>query len=83
MPPVLIDIGRQLKEGKRTFRAMGAKEGYVGSPALATEELGKLHLEEQAELIARMAAGLISGEDLPEMKPRIAAYFKNKVSLAE
>jgi creatinine amidohydrolase len=81
MSPVLIDVGRELKSGKKTFKEMGATDGYIGSPASATEEIGRLHLQEQAALIAQMAVNLMNGQELPEMKPNIAAYFKNRISL--
>ncbi|SDO98590.1 creatininase family protein [Desulforhopalus singaporensis] len=81
LKPVLIDIKQGMKEGKKTFREMGATDGYVGSPALANDDLGRIHLEEQGMLIAEMITALLKGESLPEMRPAISAYLKNRVTL--
>ena len=81
LPAVLINVSDELRKGIKTFKAMGAEQGYIGSPALATKKLGKIHLEEHARLIAEMAVKLITGQALPEMDPKITRYLKTKVSL--
>ena len=81
LPPVLINVSDGLKKGFKTFKAMGAEQGYIGSPALATEKLGKIHLEEQARITAEMAIKLITGQVLPEMNPKITRFLKTKVRL--
>lgn len=81
LPPVRIDIREGLQKGFSTFKAMGASQGYIGTPALASVELGKIHLEEQARITADMILQLISGQPLPEMSPGILRYLKENVQL--
>lgn len=81
LPPVLINVNEGLKNRHKTFKAMGAEQGYIGSPALASEKIGKIHLEEQARITADMAIKLINGQPLPEIKPNIIDYLQTKVSL--
>ncbi|MCP4135360.1 MAG: creatininase family protein [bacterium] len=65
--PCCLDIEKLYKEGKKTFMKMGADEGYIGSPAKSEEEMGKIHLEVAAEILANTALKLYNGEKLPEM----------------
>lgn len=81
LPPVLINVGKEMKKGVKTFKAMGAEQGYIGSPALASESLGKIHVEEQARITADMAVKLITGQPLPEISPVIINYLNTKISL--
>ena len=81
LPPVRIDIREGLQKGLTTFKAMGASQGYIGTPALASAALGKIHLEEQAQITADMIIQLISGQPLPEMSPGILKYLKENVQL--
>lgn len=81
LPAVRIDVKEGLKNGHTTFREMGASQGYIGTPALASEALGKIHLEEQAENTADMIIQLVGGHPLPEMSPGILNYLKHKIKL--
>lgn len=81
LPPVLINVREGLQNGFKTFKAMGAEQGYIGSPALASENLGRIHLEEQARITADMAIRLMTNQALPEINPRVINYLKTKVSL--
>ena len=81
LPAVHIDVGEGIKRGLTTFKAMGAAQGYIGTPSFASAALGKIHLEEQAQVIADMITNLISGRPLPEMSPGMLKYLKNKVKL--
>lgn len=78
---VRVDVRQGLEEGKKTFKEMGAVDGYIGSPAYANKELGRIHIDEQAKLVAEMAAALLHGGELPEMSPSVTAYLKNRVNL--
>jgi creatinine amidohydrolase len=78
---VHIDIVLGMKKGLTTFKAMGADQGYIGTPSLASAALGKIHLEEQAQIVADMIINLISGQPLPEMSSGMRNYLKNKVKL--
>lgn len=80
-PAVLIDIKEGLEKGCKTFKAMGASQGYIGTPALASVGLGKIHLEEQGRLTADMVIQLLTGQPLPEMSPGILKYLKKHVRL--
>jgi creatinine amidohydrolase len=81
LPPVRIDIREGLQKGLTTFKTMGASQGYIGTPSLASAALGKIHLEEQAQITADMIKQLISGQPLPEMSPGILKYLKENVKL--
>ncbi|MFZ7110122.1 MAG: creatininase family protein [Desulfatiglandales bacterium] len=81
LPPVLIGVEKGFREGLKTFKAMGADEGYIGSPAMATEDLGRLHLEEGAGLTADLALKLHRGEVLPEISDQMKNFFRNRVRL--
>ncbi len=70
-PPVKIDVEKGIREGLKTFKTMGAAQDFLGSPSRATEELGRLHLEEGARLTAELAMRLIRGEPLPEINDRM------------
>lgn len=81
LPAVLIDVKDGLRKGCRTFKEMGAVQGYIGSPAMATAAYGKLHFEEQARITADMALRLLSGEPLPEMNPRMKHFLETRIKL--
>lgn len=81
MPAVLIDVKEGFKKGWKTFKEMGAVQGYIGSPAMASASYGQLHLEEHARMTADMALRLISGEPLPEMDPRMKEFLKTRIRL--
>ena len=81
LPPCLIDLEKQYRKGVRKFKKMGAEKGYLGSPAKATTEFGKIHLEEGAEVLVDSALKLYRGEKLPEMSKRIRNIIKFLVRL--
>jgi creatinine amidohydrolase len=81
LPPVLIDIDEALRKGCSTFKAMGAHEGYLGTPSKATEEYGRLHLEEGARLTADLALKLINGEKLPDINDKMKFVLNAHVTL--
>ncbi|MGB7759597.1 MAG: creatininase family protein [Bryobacteraceae bacterium] len=78
LPPVLIDFGKYFQKRLRRFQfgfpglaEMGAGRGYVGSPALADPEFGKVHFDEGAEVLAACALKLLRGEALPGLSRRM------------
>ena len=81
LSPVLIDIDEALKKGRSTFKEMGAQKGYLGTPSRATEEYGRLHLEEGARLTADLALKLINGEQLPEINAKMKSVLDSHVTL--
>jgi creatinine amidohydrolase len=81
LPPVLIEVEEGFRKGCTTFKEMGADQGYIGTPAMAREEYGRLHLEEWARLTAELALKLIEGEKLPEMSQRMKRFLDSSVIL--
>lgn len=80
-PPVKIDVEKGIRDGFKTFKAMGAEQGFLGSPSRATVELGRLHLEEGARLTADLAMRLIRGEKLPEINDRMKYVLEKHIKL--
>jgi creatinine amidohydrolase len=81
LPHVFVDINEGLRKGHATFKEMGVQAGYIGTPAKATEEYGRLYLKEGARLIADMALKLMRGERLPEMSEKMKAMFDSDITL--
>jgi len=81
LPPVMVDLERCIKEGRKSFKSMGAEQGYMGSPGKATKELGRVHLEEAAGLTSDMALRLIRGGELPEIGDRMKAVLERHIRL--
>jgi creatinine amidohydrolase len=81
LPPVFVDINEGIRKGHATFKQMGVQAGYIGTPAKATEEYGRLYLEEGARLMADFALKLIRGEKLPEMNEKMRSVFDAHVTL--
>jgi creatinine amidohydrolase len=81
LPPVLIDVEAGIRKGMKTFKQMGAKMGYLGTPEAATEELGRLHLEENARLAAELAVKLVRDEELPHLPTKLKTFFDKHVQL--
>lgn len=81
------DIARQLKpccvnstwevlKGNFSFQEMGSENGYLGSPALATPELGRLYIEEAAFALAESIKFTTEGNSLPELPLQIRMLLK-------
>jgi creatinine amidohydrolase len=79
--PVSIDVKAEMLKGVPTFKQMGAQLGYLGSPEAATESFGKICLEEKARLAADLAHKLVHGAPLPEVPPKVKAFFDHHVQL--
>jgi creatinine amidohydrolase len=67
LPPIHVNIEENFRKGVKTFKRMGAEKGYIGTPAQASAEYGKQHLEGGADIIANSALKLYHGERLPEI----------------
>ena len=81
LPPVRIDVRKGLKKGHKTFKAMGATQGYLGTPALASASYGRLHIEEISRLTADMAIKLLNGGPLPEIHPAMIKFLDTHIRL--
>ena len=51
LAPVLISIGRKIKEGVRSFREAGGDKAYFGDPAAASREEGESTYEALAAMV--------------------------------
>lgn len=81
LPPCCLDLSDFARKGITRFREMGAERGYVGTPSAATEELGRLHIEEAAWLLADAALSLYRGEALPQIGDTIRRVLAEQVRL--
>lgn len=81
LPAVLINVKEGFRKGCKTFKEMGAVQGYIGSPAMASASFGRLYLEEHAKMTADMAWRLLHGEPLPEMDPRMDHFLRTRIKL--
>jgi creatinine amidohydrolase len=77
LPPVRINIAEQLSQGHIYYEEMGAQEGYMGSPAQASSELGQRHLETGAGAIAQLVLKLIRNEDICQIGSRMKYVLKH------
>jgi len=67
LPPVTYDVYSPKALGK-TFKTVGATEGYIGSPANATSDYGRWYYQEIVETIANATLNMLNGQpprDLP------------------
>ena len=81
MDSVFINVREEAKKGRRSFKEMGARQGYIGSPQHATEAFGRLHLEDGSRLIADLILKLLQGKPLPEIHPAIRKFLEKHVML--
>jgi creatinine amidohydrolase len=59
LPDRKIDLREGLRNGKTTFRQMGAASGYIGSPGRASPKIGRIYFDEFSQSVAQMAIGLL------------------------
>lgn len=52
LPPVQVGLVQGMREGQRSFRALGADEAYCGHPATASAEEGARLLSVLADIVA-------------------------------
>lgn len=81
LPPVFVDIHAEIKKGLRTFKQMGAGQGYIGSPHRASQEMGRLHLEEGGRRVADLILSAMRDEPLPALNPAIMKFLDEYVQL--
>lgn len=60
----------------KTMKEMGAKEGYVGSPSLASKEYGEEILKRMVNIVVETAEKMKSRGALPELPPRIKIILR-------
>jgi len=66
----------EVLKGNFSFQEMGSREGYLGSPALATPELGKLFIDEAAFALAESVKFAADGNPMPELPIQIRMLLK-------
>jgi creatinine amidohydrolase len=81
LPPFTIKVDEFIRKGIKQFKKMGAKDGYIGTPAKATEKLGRIYLESNADILANTALKLYRNEPLPEMSKQMRFVLKFIVRL--
>jgi len=60
----------------KTFKQLGLKDGYVGSPARADADYGRWYFGETVNVFVRSAIDLYEGKKLPELPARVKAAMK-------
>lgn len=69
LPPFLFDV-YSLKAVGRTLKDVGAKEGYIGSPAQATTDYGRWYFQEIVETLADATIDMMEGRPPKDLPPR-------------
>ena len=67
LPPMVYDVYSPKALGK-TFKEVGATEGYIGSPAQANSDYGRWYFQEIVETVANATVDMLEGRvtrDLP------------------
>ncbi len=76
LSPVRTSPGWEILKGNYTFQQMGATDGFLGSPAQATPELGQRYLAEAALALAEAVRYGMAGNDLPPLPVPIRMLLK-------
>ncbi len=76
MAPCLINSSWEVLKGNFSFQEMGSKAGYLGSPALADPELGRIYIAEAAYALAEAINFTLEGNELPELPLQIRMLLK-------
>ncbi|RLF28646.1 MAG: hypothetical protein DRN05_03560 [Thermoplasmata archaeon] len=72
---IYIDLYSPRVIGK-TFKQLGIKDGYIGSPARADSDYGRWFFQETVNLYVRSAIDLYEGKKLPELPRPIKLLIK-------
>ena len=73
---IYIDLSSPRVIGK-TFKELGIKDGYVGSPARADTDYGRWFFQETVNLFVRSALDLYEGKPLPGLPSKIKLGMKS------
>jgi creatinine amidohydrolase len=76
LPQVHLNLAVRYAFGQHTLRRMGARRGYVGTPAKADPDYGRKYFEDRARLVAETALKLLRGDTLPEMNWQMKLVLK-------
>jgi creatinine amidohydrolase len=61
----------------KTFKQLGLKDGYVGSPARADADYGRWFFSETVDVYVKAAIALYGGKQLPELPQKIKLMMKS------
>jgi len=76
----LQSVYRDLKSPSalgKTFKQLGLKDGYVGSPARADADYGRWFFNETVEVYARSAIDLYEGKKLPDLPKSVKLLMRS------
>ncbi|MDD3148615.1 MAG: creatininase family protein [Candidatus Riflebacteria bacterium] len=76
LPSCCVNPTWEVLKGNFSFLEMGSKEGYLGSPARANAELGKLFIDEAAFALAESIKFAAEGNTMPELPLQIRMLLK-------
>ena len=76
----LQNIYRDLQSPRvlgKTFKELGLKDGYAGSPARADADYGRWYFNETVNVYVKSALDLYEGKELPELPKKIKMIMKS------
>ena len=73
---IYVDLNSPRILGK-TFKDLGLKDGYVGSPARADADYGRWYFNETVNVYVKSALDLCEGKELPELPKKIKMIMKS------
>ncbi|NCB39148.1 MAG: creatininase family protein [Erysipelotrichia bacterium] len=76
LKPCKVNSTWEVLKGNFSFQEMGSESGYLGTPSLATPELGRLYIEEAAFALAQSLKYTVEGNELPELPLQIRMLLK-------
>ncbi|MGM0600728.1 MAG: creatininase family protein [Candidatus Rifleibacteriota bacterium] len=76
LPRCQINPSWEILKGNFSYQEMGSDLGYLGAPASASQELGKLYLSEAAFALSEAVKFTLEGNDLPELPLQIRMLLK-------
>jgi creatinine amidohydrolase len=74
--PVFVNIEQAFRKGKNTLKKMEANDGYIGSPAQATESFGKIHYETGGKLMADSIIAMLENKPFPTLSKEMKFVLK-------
>ena len=76
LPRCKVNPAWEVLKGNFSYQEMGSDLGYLGAPAMASKELGKLFLDEAAFALSEAVKFTLEGNDLPELPLQIRMLLK-------
>jgi creatinine amidohydrolase len=76
LPPVVYDVFSPKALGK-TFKDVGANDGYIGSPSHANSDYGRWYFQEVVETIAVATIGMIEGRPPTDLPAKIRMAMRS------